>query len=105
LAFVYGGTGSRVEGNRVSANADGIAYDGAGGDLGGGEAGSAGGNVISCNRGNDLWVQEGVAVSAMGNAWDHLPPSQGCYYGDDVCLHGSASVVTTDATLAQGACP
>ena len=107
LGFISGGAGSKVENNVVTGNGFGIEYEVTGGDLGGGSALSAGGNTISCNAFVDLYVGVPITVSARSNLWDHLPLTPACNFaGDDVCdASGTATIDTSNATLASSPCP
>jgi len=103
LAFVSGGTGSKVENNVITGNGFGVDYEVAGGDLGGGSAGSAGGNIISCNAFADLFVGVAGTISARNNFWDHSPPTPpmfACTFagGEDICdASGTVDVGATPA--------
>jgi len=112
LGFIGGGVGSKVESNTITNNGTGVEYDSAGGDLGGGSAGSAGGNTISCNTGNDIWTNNSITIDAKNNYWDHNPPVlntatgwAGCS-GKDLCNFSlTATINTTGSWLAATNCP
>jgi hypothetical protein len=100
MARFAGSLTAKLEMNTVMLNRKGFTIDKAGADLGGGALGSTGGNVMSCNTFADLHVEVAVAVSAIGNRWDHAPPS-----GNDVILAVGASAGYAGATLAASPCP
>jgi len=113
LAFVSGGTGSKVENNVITGNGFGVDYEAAGADLGGGSAGSIGGNTISCNAFADLFVGVPITVSAKSNLWDHVPqtpqttPAFACTFagGEDICDgSGTATIDASSATVTSSPC-
>jgi len=113
LAFVSGGTGSKVENNVITGNGFGVDYEVAGADLGGGLAGSIGGNTISCNAFADLFVGVPITVSAKSNLWDHVPqtpqttPAFACTFagGEDICDgSGTATIDASSATVTSSPC-
>ena len=107
LLFVQAGANTRVEHNVITGNKYGVEYDSNGGDLGGGPTGSAGDNTISCNTGNDIWTNTpSIAITAMNNHWDHLPPTTTTNFSlMDIQNGQSVPLDTTGATLATTPCP
>jgi hypothetical protein len=100
------GVGARIENNVITLNQYGVKYDSQGGDLGGGAAASVGGNTISCNMLNDLWTNTfPLTINAANNLWDHDPQTLGENGGLDIYNGAGATIVTTGATVAPGACP
>lgn len=106
IGFISGGVGSKVEGNHLHSNTFGVEYDAPGGDLGGGSAGSIGGNIISCNRSNDVWTNQSITISAANNFWDHVPPTIAESKADDGTdiFHPQSTVITTNAAIAPEPC-
>lgn len=106
LAFKGGGAGSLVAGNTIRDNGIGVEIDMADVDLGGGASGSAGGNELSCNRGNDL-VTGSTLVSARSNRWDDVPPSEAGVASDggDLLAADPFDVDVTGSSLAAVPCP
>jgi hypothetical protein len=110
ITFIGTGGANRVQGNVITENQYGVMLDSpTAADLGGGDAGSLGGNVISCNTGADLWVNAVLTIAARDNFWDHVAPTSSTTVqtgGMDVYNGGgSATIDTTGALLAPGACP
>lgn len=108
ISFVAAGAGSRVEGNTITGNRWGVGWSSPGAyvDLGGGTASSAGGNILSCNTDNDIWVNDDVTFDAQNNRWDHVPPTIGDPgTGLDIYNGGAqATIDTTGAALAPAPC-
>jgi hypothetical protein len=103
---------AKVENNTITNNQIGIEYGDPGGDLGGGATGSAGGNILSCNRLGDLSLTvAGLGtIAASNNQWDHVPlttaTSGGASGGVDFYnTGGTATLTTTGATVAPNNCP
>lgn len=114
LYFGGGSSGAKIENSSFTGNNDsGIYYASMGGDAGGGSAGSVGNNTLSCNRNADVTSVIGnVSIPLGRNIWDHAPPAQSvvggpCVNGQDLCLFGSATPVTTGALQSSStpSCP
>ncbi|WP_168058975.1 DUF1565 domain-containing protein [Candidatus Manganitrophus noduliformans] len=100
---ILSGASPIVQGNMISRNKTGISVDGLSKPDLGSSQGSAGGNTISCNADVDLVTAS--AISARGNAWDHVPPKEGALVGRGIDLvRGRSTVDTVNASLAPKAC-
>jgi hypothetical protein len=112
ILFTGGGLGSNVEDNVITGNGIGIEFRAPGGDLGGGSAGSAGGNVISCNRWEDLaarnWpAAEPYQIAAASNFWDRVPPeASDFHFRPDISVDPASgiTVATAGAKVAPRPC-
>jgi hypothetical protein len=108
IDLIGAGAGTRVEGNTITGNLWGVAWSSPGVyvDLGGGTASSAGGNILSCNASNDIWVNTTITFDAQDNRWDHVPPGMGASAGGLDIYNGGAqaTIDTTGATLAPSPC-
>ena len=112
IGYVQTTSGNKVEGNVITRNDIGVRYDMSGGDLGGGSASSAGGNVLSCNRMNDVWTNQNITINAANDLWDHAPPTNSCSTaGADLCgapgglLTSPTNFVTTSARQVTSPAP
>jgi hypothetical protein len=112
IGYVQTTAGNKVESNVITGNDIGVRYDMSGGDLGGGSASSAGGNVLFCNRKNDIWTNQNITINAASNLWDHASPTNSCSTaGADLCgapgglLTSPTNFVTTSARQVTSPAP
>ncbi|UFH58713.1 DUF1565 domain-containing protein [Sulfurovum mangrovi] len=102
---------TRIENNIITHNrGTGVYTEVNGVDFGGGAAGSAGGNIFSCNSGNDLmsYISFSGLVFAENNMWDHTPPTETITNesgGIDVYnMHDVSTIEISGYTLAPSPC-
>lgn len=99
--------GVAYERNAISYNEIGVEINTDGADLGGGAQGSEGGNDITCNMKNDIFMFlfQDITLFAQRNAFDHDPPTTGADdMGTDLYVSLFGTIDTAESGVVGNPC-